>query len=153
MRILRLASKSQRSCFRREVSSAYRSELGNTLNFQLKCFALFGLFSPARAPLHVLYYPRQTLTCLPLPHLLSHLARFPPLLPSFSLFATMVCAYLSLYGKRGNTALVLASKGGHTAIVELLLGAGADTDAKNKVRVTKRKKSTHAHTHVVDKMV
>ena len=46
-----------------------------------------------------------------------------------------------------------ASKGGHTAIVELLLGAGADTDAKNKVRVTKRKKSTHAHTHVVDKMV
>ena len=53
----------------------------------------------------------------------------------------------------GYTALIKASENGQTAIVELLLGAGADTDAKNKVRVTKRKKSTHAHTHVVDKMV
>jgi len=44
-----------------------------------------------------------------------------------------------------------ASTYGHTATVELLLGAGADTEAKNKVRETKR--ANHTHTHVVDKMV
>ena len=65
----------------------------------------------------------------------------------------MVCAYLSLYGKRGNTALVLASKGGHTAIVELLLGAGADTEAKDRVSERKRENYTHTLTHMVDKMV
>ena len=49
------------------------------------------LLPPARALLHVLYYPTHTLTCLPLAHLLSHLAHFPHVLPS-SLFATTVCA-------------------------------------------------------------
>ena len=62
-----------------------------------------------------------------------------------SLFATMVCASLSLYGKRGTTALMKASEGGHTAIVELLLGAGADKDAKDKVRETKRAKELNTH--------
>ena len=76
--------------------------------------------------------PSHTLTCLPLPHLFSHLAYFPPLLLS-SLFATMVCAFLSLSCKFGEPALILASEGGHTATVELLLGAGADKDAKDKV--------------------
>ena len=36
-----------------------------------------------------------------------------------------------------------ASREGHTATVELLLGAGADTEAKNKVRETKRAIYTH----------
>jgi ankyrin repeat protein len=31
---------------------------------------------------------------------------------------------------------MLASRKGHTATVELLLGAGADMDAEDKVRVT-----------------
>ena len=34
----------------------------------------------------------------------------------------------------GNTALIYASIKGHTAIVQLLLEAGADKDASNKVR-------------------
>jgi hypothetical protein len=37
----------------------------------------------------------------------------------------------------------LASARGHTAIVKLLLEAGADKDAKDKVRETKRKIHTH----------
>ena len=48
----------------------------------------------------------------------------------------MVCASLSLSCKFGETALILASKEGHTAIVELLLGAGADKEAKDEVRET-----------------
>ena len=40
-----------------------------------------------------------------------------------------------------------ATTRGHTAIVELLLGAGADKEAKNNVREEKN------HTHMVDKMV
>ena len=47
---------------------------------------------------------------------------------------------------------MLASQYGHTAIVKLLLVAGADKDAKDKVRKTKIYK-THSLTHVVDKMV
>jgi len=48
----------------------------------------------------------------------------------------MVCASLSLYGKLGETALMWASRNGYTATVELLLGAGADKDAKAGVRET-----------------
>ena len=48
----------------------------------------------------------------------------------------MVCASLSLYCKGGNTALMMASQYYHTATMELLLGAGADMDAEDKVRVT-----------------
>jgi len=40
---------------------------------------------------------------------------------------------------------MLASKYGHTATVELLLGAGADKDAKDKVRETKRAKELNTH--------
>jgi len=36
-----------------------------------------------------------------------------------------------------------ASRFGYTATVELLLGAGADKDAKNEVRERKRGRSTH----------
>jgi len=38
----------------------------------------------------------------------------------------------------GNTALILASFKGHTAAVELLLAAGADKEAKTKVREIER---------------
>jgi len=55
----------------------------------------------------------------------------------------MVCASLSLCCKAGYTALSLASQEGHTAIVELLLGAGADTEAKGGVRETLR--ANHMH--------
>ena len=50
---------------------------------------------------------------------------------------------LPLCLKAGYTALMMASHNGHTATVELLLGAGADTEAKNKVRETKRAIYTH----------
>ena len=52
---------------------------------------------------------------------------------------------MCLYAKRGTTALISASKYGDTAIVELLLGAGADKDAKDKVRETKRAKELNTH--------
>jgi len=95
------------------------------------------LLPPARALLHVLYYPLRTLTCLPLAHLLSRLAHFPQSSPSiFSFCCYVVCFPLSLYCKRGHTALMLASRKGHTATVELLLGAGADKDAKDRVSET-----------------
>ena len=64
-----------------------------------------------------------------------------------------MCASLSLYCKFGYTALMSASEGGHTAIVELLLGAGADTEAKDRVSERKRENYTHTLTHMVDKMV
>ena len=48
----------------------------------------------------------------------------------------MVCASLSLYCKFGWTALMSDSYKGHTATVELLLGAGADKDAKDRVSET-----------------
>ena len=59
-------------------------------------------------------------------------------------FATMVCASLFLYGKWGVTALIGASARGHTAIVQLLLEAGADKEAKSKVR-KKRENYTQRH--------
>jgi hypothetical protein len=112
----------------------------------------FGFVAPAQALLHVLY-PPHTLTCLPITHLYSHLAHFPLLLPFFSFYYHDVCLPLPLCGKVGNTALILASRFGHTATVELLLGAGADTEAKDGVRETLRANHTQTHTHIVDKMV
>ena len=56
----------------------------------------------------------------------------------------MVCASLFLYGKWGVTALIGASDMGHTAIVQLLLEAGADKEAKSKVR-KKRENYTQRH--------
>jgi ankyrin repeat protein len=38
--------------------------------------------------------------------------------------------------KYNDIALMEASRNGHTATAELLLGAGADKEAKNKVRET-----------------
>jgi hypothetical protein len=64
----------------------------------------------------------------------------------------MVCASLFLYGKWGVTALIGASARGHTAIVQLLLEAGADKDAKDEVR-ERKERITHRDTHVVDKLV
>ena len=43
------------------------------------------------------------------------------------------------------TALIYASMNGHTAIVQLLLEAGADKEAKSDVRGTNRKNHTHLH--------
>ena len=110
------------------------------LEFEIKVFALFGFFAICAS----------TSTCAITSHTLPCLSPTLPLLSSLmfsssSLFATMVCASLSLYCKRGDTVLILASEGGHTAIVELLLGAGADKEAKNKVRERMRERSTHTH--------
>ena len=41
--------------------------------------------------------------------------------------------------QKGNTALILASSHGHTAIAQALLGAGADLNAKNNVRPPRRR--------------
>ena len=46
-----------------------------------------------------------------------------------------------------------ASAMGYTAIVKLLLEAGADKEAKDGVRETRRKNHTHTYTLVVDKMI
>jgi ankyrin repeat protein len=73
----------------------------------------------------------------------SHFSLFLTLMFS-PLFATMACASLSLNGKHGFTALIGASDMGHTAIVQLLLEAGADEDAQDKVR-EKRYNYTQRH--------
>jgi len=55
--------------------------------------------------------------------------------------------------KGGVTALFFASTYGHTATVELLLGAGADKEAKEMVSERMRESESHTHLHMVDKMV
>ena len=67
----------------------------------------------------------------------------------------MVCVPPSppLCVKFGHTALMLASREGHTATVELLLGAGADKEAKEMVSERMRESESHTHLHMVDKMV
>jgi len=125
-----VVSKSQRSCFGREVLSAL-------LNFQFKFFSFLAFLPPARALLHVLYYPPHTLTCLPLTHLLFYLLLVYLLfLLLFFLLLWCVPPLLPLCMKDGHTALMEASLKGRTATVQLLLEAGADTEAKNKVRET-----------------
>jgi ankyrin repeat protein len=47
--------------------------------------------------------------------------------------------------QNGQTALIIASAKGHTATVEVLLKAGADKDAKDKVGDRKREAHTHPH--------
>ena len=76
----------------------------------------------------------HTLTCIC--HLLinSSTSHFPHVFLFFPIFATMVCASLSLCCKGAYTALMWASNSGRTATVELLLGAGADKEAKGAVR-------------------
>ena len=76
--------------------------------------------------------------CYNLPHTpvfvaYSSTSQFPHVLLFFSLCYYGVCLPLPLCFKHGETALILASEGGHTAIVELLLGAGADKEAKNNL--------------------
>ena len=60
---------------------------------------------------------------------------------------------MCLYVKRGSTALIYASINGQTATVELLLGAGADKEAKEMVSERMRESESHTHLHMVDKMV
>jgi len=78
----------------------------------------------------------HTLTCLPPTYLLIHfsLPSWSPLFLSFCYYG--VCLPLPLCFKHGETALMWASRNGYTATVELLLGAGADKDAKAGVRET-----------------
>ena len=146
--ILRLVSKSQWACFTNEVSSHFCSELGNTFIFQFKFLPFLACLPPARVPFYMCSAnPSHT-------HMLAtylstlHLSHFPLfvslLLPSFCYYG--VCAFLSLSCKHGQTVLMEASANGHTATAELLLGAGADKEAKDKVRETKRKNHTHLHT-------
>jgi len=74
----------------------------------------------------------------------------PRLLPSSSTFFSFcyygVCLPLPLCFKADFTALMKASHKGYTATVELLLGAGADKEAKGGVSERKREKSTHTYT-------
>ena len=46
------------------------------------------------------------------------------------------------------TALIEASENGHTAAVELLLTAGADKEAKNKVREIERDLEMRTHKEI-----
>ena len=123
--ILRLVSKSQGSCFGGEVSSDFCSEFGNTFIFQLKFLPFLACLPPVR----VYHYmcstnPSHTLTCVC--HLLiySSTSHFHRVLLFFPIFATMVCASLSLCCKGGNTALMMASQYYHPATVELLKSWG-----------------------------
>ena len=82
--------------------------------------------------------PSHTLTCI------CHLLNFSSasltslMFSPSSLFCYYgVCLPLPLCFKWGNTALYYASCYGHTATVELLLRAGADTEAKDRVRERK----------------
>jgi len=113
------------------------------LNLKLKFLPFLLYFAPARAFLHVLCNPSHTLTCLPPTYLLFHLAHFPDSSSFFSFCYYGVCLPYSLYCKYGNTALMMASRNGRTATVQLLLEAGADKDAKSKVRERKRENYTH----------
>ena len=84
------------------------------------------------------------------------LFHFP--LPSCSPLVLSLCYYgvclpLPLCFKHGETALMLASANGDTATVELLLGAGADKEAKEMVSERMRESESHTHLHMVDKMV
>ena len=74
---------------------------------------MLATYSSTLSPLASLYLPSSSL------------------LPSFCYYG--VCLPLPLCFKDGFTALIWASAYGHTAIVELLLGAGADKEAKNNV--------------------
>jgi len=120
------------------VSSDFSSEPGNTLNLKYKFLPFLACLPFARAHLHMPYYPSHALTCVCLLLIYSSTSHFRHVLLLFSPFATMVCVPPSppLCVKFGNTALILASREGHTATVELLLGAGADKDAKTVVRET-----------------
>jgi len=57
------------------------------------------------------------------------------IIPTHYLLFTEFCSvYLSVCGQRGTTALMSASESGHTKIVQHLLKAGANKDAKDNVR-------------------
>ena len=143
MRILRFVSKSQRSCFGGFVLSDFLSEPENALNFKFK-FLHFWACLLLREHFYMCSFTPHTCICFLL--IYSSTSHFPLSLSCIlpSLFATMVCASLSLNGKDGLTALIWASNKGHTATVQLLLGAGADKDAENQVR-EKKKKYTQRH--------
>jgi len=78
---------------------------------------------PLHLPLTRLLFTSLTSLCL-------------PLFPLFSFCYYGVCLSLPLCLKGGVTALMKASINGCTATVELLLGAGADKEAKDQVRET-----------------
>ena len=140
--ILRLVSKSQWACFTNEVSSHFCSELGNTFIFQFKFLPFLACLPPARVPFYMCSAnPSHT-------HMLAtysstlYLSHFPLFVSSSSPFFLLLwCVCLPLCLKYGHTALMKASAYGHTATAELLLGAGADKEAKDEVR--ERKNHTH----------
>jgi ankyrin repeat protein len=65
--------------------------------------------------------------------------------PTSLTFLFLLPSSLSFYCKFGATALIFASLDGHTAIVQLLLGAGADKEAKDQVREKERERITHTY--------
>jgi len=79
------------------VSSDFCSELGNTFIFKFKFLPFLACLPPARALLHVLYDPSHTHSRVFATYLSTLCFLISLMFSSFSLFATMVCASLSLY--------------------------------------------------------
>jgi hypothetical protein len=101
------------------VLSDFCFELWSTLKLNSKTFLIYyHLLTPERALVHVVY-------CLVL----------VPLVFSFlALIALWRALSPSMYAQNSNTALMEASANGRTATVQVLLGAGADKEAKGRVR-------------------
>ena len=118
------------------MSSDFLSDFGNTSIFQILSFCPSWPICDLREHFYMCHI--TPLTHSRVCHLLNYSSTsdFPHVLLFFSLFATMVCVPPSppLCVKFGHTALIMASRKGHTATVELLLGAGADKDAMDEVR-------------------
>jgi len=55
---------------------------------------------------------------------------------------------MCMYAQDGQTALILASFKGQTTVVELLLEAKADKEAKDNVREREIHLLAHRHTHM-----
>jgi len=85
----------------------------------------------------------STSTCALLPHTRVFATYFYN--PTSLTFLILLPSSLSFYCKFGATALIFASLDGHTAIVQLLLGAGADKEAKDQVREKERERITHTY--------
>jgi len=69
------------------------------------------------------------------------------LLSFLHFFLTWIAPH-SAYLQDGYSALIVASRNGHTDTVQLLVQTGADKEARNYVREREREREDHTGTHV-----